>query len=151
MAKKPFPFKVCEQCCDGSNTGGGGADGASTRFIVNITYDSNNAPVSDKTFAEIKTAYDEDKDVMAVVSGRDIYCLGSVTLNAVVFSGTNAANNEIVTITIMADDNISKTATRLQSIENKVKKITDEVTHSEYPSALAVKNYVDETFLGGAW
>lgn len=24
MAKKPFPFKVCEQCCDGSGGGTGG-------------------------------------------------------------------------------------------------------------------------------
>ena len=25
MAKKPFPFKVCEQCCDGTSTGDGGS------------------------------------------------------------------------------------------------------------------------------
>lgn len=34
MAKKPFPFKVCEQCCDGSGTGGGGANGLSAYEIA---------------------------------------------------------------------------------------------------------------------
>lgn len=34
MANKPFPFKVCEQCCDGSGTGGGGANGLSAYEIA---------------------------------------------------------------------------------------------------------------------
>jgi hypothetical protein len=34
MAKKPFPFKVCEQCCTGTSGGGGGADGLSAYEIA---------------------------------------------------------------------------------------------------------------------
>jgi hypothetical protein len=33
MAKKPFPFKVCELCCEGGGTGGG-ADGLSAYEIA---------------------------------------------------------------------------------------------------------------------
>lgn len=61
MGKKPFPFKVCEQCC------GGGGDGA--QFIVtgDITYDSKNYSYKfsnmSATYEEIKNTIEQGKDV----------------------------------------------------------------------------------------
>ena len=116
-------------------------------FVVNVSYNSSNIPIADKTYAEIKVAYDEGKEVKGVV-GTQIYCLGQITPVAAVFSGTNATTNEIVVITLMTDNNINITTTRLQSIESKVKEITNDVTHTEYPTALAVKNYIDDRLSG---
>ena len=75
MAKKPFPFKVCEQCCESSGTGGGG--GLTPEELEKL----NNA----------------------------------------------------------------------ESIANKKTVIDETANDNDYPTTKAVLNYINETFLGGAW
>ena len=79
MAKKPFPFKVCEQCCDGGGTGGGGE---SDVFIVQFNTKNNTA---DKTYNEILEAVQEHKVVMLYENGQYLASLNNVTDNSIIF------------------------------------------------------------------
>ena len=126
MAKKPFPFKVCEQCCDGTSGGGaGGGDGFSP--IATVTQTENGAEISITDVNGTTTA--------TVTNGADGY---SPTVNVTPISG-----GHIVDIT-------DKNGTKRVSVLNGRTPVkgTDYWTDADIAE---IKGYVDEAILGGAW
>lgn len=67
MSKKPFPFKVCEQCCDGGGTGGGGSTGG------DITIDSAMSDTSENTVQnKVIKAYVDESIQVAILDSWEV-------------------------------------------------------------------------------
>ena len=117
MAKKPFPFKVCEQCCDGTSSGGGGDD----RLFV--------ADIMTATVEEITTAVRAKKVVIARYSNK-IYPLMGGNSTEWVFGYVDEAG-ELVTKVCNAEgwfDNSRITFTTQEYVDEQLDNKADKET-----------------------
>jgi hypothetical protein len=156
MAKKPFPFKVCEQCCEGGDTGGG--SGESEQFFVNITKQTtgNSADgitttyTADKTYDEIYAAYQANKHIIAKVTvpntngSTGIYHLTAEGFGELYFTVIQWATIPAAAELVCYPDNTwVGRSNSLEVKENKVSKISSEnPANYNYPSEKAVADYV---------
>ena len=105
-------------------------------FVVTADFNTTDMTISNAshTFAEISTAYDAGK---AVLLSAGLYGFEATAKNkrVVIFTAP------IGLVTYIAI--VSNTDVWEANEVSKVNEITDSATNTQYPSALAVKNYVD--------
>lgn len=105
-------------------------------FIVTADFNATNMTISNAshTFAEISTAYDAGK-VVFLRAGAFEFEATAKHKNVVIFT------NPVGAITYIASVRDTDVWSATEVI--KVNEITDSATNTQYPSALAAKNYVD--------
>ena len=105
-------------------------------LIVNADFDNVNMTISnaDHTFEEIAAAYDAGK-VVFLRAGRYEFEATAKSKTVVQFTAPSGSTTYIATVRNTGVWGVTKTEI--------VTKITDSATNTQYPSALAAKNYVD--------
>ena len=121
-------------------------------FEVNIySYMSNGTVVykADKTFAEIIEAHYSDKNIVAVYD--DIFLPIVFIDNRIIIWTTVFASYDYplcITINLYSSGDIEVMESYCEALENRVDEIPNEPQYNQYPTAIAVKNYVDDRLSG---
>ncbi len=119
-------------------------------FEVHITENSTGELRADKTFSEIIEAYNSGiTNIVALHQGVVLPLLGFDS-SFIVWSVIVSTDGEIGAATVMlgVDDSIVIHIPYCENIDNKVTSIANEPTNLQYPTAKAVKDYVDDRLAG---
>lgn len=122
-------------------------------LIVNVTINPDNTATADKNGIEIATAFTEGRNIIirdanAVFSLIAMYDAGLPSYGEAWFANINGTNLRILWC---MGDSWGYIDYTLEQTKNRVTTLDQNNTHSQYPSAKAVVDYVNTTFLGGAW
>ncbi len=132
-----------------------GEDNAS--FAINLSIDNEGNFVIDKTFDEIRSGVKDKKEPLIFYDDQGVFKFEAATDTECIFSAIAFVDDRLAGGFIIVDKNNNVTFKEwlFEDSQNKVTKIIGDETHSQYPSAPAVKEYVDrrleELILGGAW
>lgn len=85
MAKKPFPFSVCEQCCTGDGGGENGSEGTAP-FVVIFAKADDGTITADQTFDAIETAYEERKPILGFLTYTETSNMGGGATASITFN-----------------------------------------------------------------
>ncbi len=115
-------------------------------FVINISssvIDGTQNLTADKTFWEIKTAINEGRHPIMLFGGMTFYMSYESSEN-IGFTAIRNANTASISITpviylsINSNNIISRQSNQLQCIDGRVTKLTQNLTHNNYPTAKAV-------------
>ena len=119
-------------------------------FEVHITENSTGELRADKTFSEITEVY--NSGITNIVALRQGVTLSLLVMDSsqIVWSATASMFGEVSTATMAMDveNNIVWHEAYYENTDNKVTVITNEPSDAQYPTAKAVKDYIDDR-LGG--
>lgn len=115
-------------------------------FVINIsssTVDGMQTFTADKTFEEIKTAIVEDRNPIMLFGGMTFYLSyeGAKAIGFTAIRNANTAtvsNTSVIYLSINNNNVITRQSNQLQAIKNRVTVLSQESTHSNYPTAKAV-------------
>ena len=124
-------------------------------FEVHITENSTGELRADKTFSEITEAYNSGiTNIVAVCDGNAYLPLLFIDSSRIVWTTMASEMNfesalvGAITLEMSVYDNIVICKTICEQTDNKVTVITNEPSDTQYPTAKAVKDYIDDR-LGG--
>lgn len=124
-------------------------------FEVHMTEDSTGELRADKTFSEITEAYNSGiTNIVAVGDGSVYLPLLFIDSSRIVWTTMVSEMNfesalvGAITLELSVNDNIVLYKTICEQTDNKVTSIANEPTNIQYPTAKAVKDYVDDRLVG---
>lgn len=124
-------------------------DGDNTNLVVvTLLTEDGEQFEADKTFEEITNAYGSGKLVIAFVPMNSlVLCLESIDYSSVTWTASVIESSYLFAIRVMLSSSNKVTVEQItcDSLDNRVDEISDELQYEQYPSAIAVKNYVDSS------